>query len=415
MARLFRGRHYRTGEPIGVECAAGRIQRIEPVSPRSLDDPLPWLAPCLVDLQLNGFAGVDFQRDEIDPDQLEKAVRALFRAGCGRFFLTLITDEWTVMLARLARFREWRDRSRLLSTAIAGWHIEGPFLSDRPGYRGAHDPARLQNLETRHLDELREVTRIDPTLITLAPERPGALEAIRAATRLGIRVSLGHTQADAGLLSEAFEAGASGFTHLGNACPQQLDRHDNIVLNVLDLLGAHPLQDQTRAGRTAAPDGRPWVSLIPDGIHVSPAFFRLCHRVLDPARIVYISDAMSAAGAPPGSYSLGRLRLEVGADRIVREPGQTNFAGSSLQPLEGVMRAARMLGQPWAECWDRFSVVPAQAMGLQHGLVPGCPAHFCALEETPPSGSGPEIQAGSLHLLSLLLDGEQVHQTGGHG
>jgi N-acetylglucosamine-6-phosphate deacetylase len=149
------------------------------------------------------------------------------------------------------------------------------------------------------------------------------------------------------------------FTHLGNGCPRDLDRHDNIVLRVFETPGLIP-------------------SLIPDRIHVSPALFRLQHRALGNS-VFYTSDAMAAAGAPPGRYPIGKLIVEVGVDQIVRQPGRTNFAGSALRPADGVFRAAEMLNCPWQEAWPRLSTVPAQLMGLRHELAVGFPATFCLL------------------------------------
>ena len=138
---------------------------------------------------------------------------------------------------------------------------------------------------------------------------------------------LTHLQnAPAGILRDAVAAGATGFTHLGNGCPQQLDRHDNIVWRVLDTPGLV-------------------VGLIADGIHVSPPLFRLLHRVLPADRIYHTTDAMAATGSPPGEFTLGRLRLHVGADGVVRQPGRPNFAGSSAQPGQLATRASAMLAR----------------------------------------------------------------------
>ena len=164
-----------------------------------------------------------------------------------------------------------------------------------------------------YVRELRELTAGDPVLLTLAPERPGALEAIELAASLGIKVSLGHCNPSAEVLSAAVQAGATSFTHLGNGIPQQLARHDNILWRALETPGL-------------------FVGLIPDRIHVSPALFRIFHRQLGASRIWYTTDAVSPAGMPPGRYTLGRLEIEVGPDQVVRHPGQTNFAGSALRP-----------------------------------------------------------------------------------
>jgi N-acetylglucosamine-6-phosphate deacetylase len=347
-----------------------------------------WLAPPLVDLQVNGFAGVDFQQDELSVDDLMRANRGLAQAGCGRWLLTLTTDRWPRMLKRLERLRALRAGSVELRSAIAGWHVEGPFLSSEPGYHGAHDPALMLDPSLDRIRELRAVTGTDPVLLTIAPERRDALAAIALAGSLGMRVSLGHTNASAEQLEQAVLAGARGFTHFGNACPQQLDRHDNILWRVLD---------RESLG----------VGLIADGIHVSGPLFRLVHRVLGWERVYYTTDAMAAAGASPGRYTLGELTVEAGGDQVVRQPGRTNFAGSALRPIDGVFRAARMLGCSWRETWEGFSERPAWYMGLPGGLEVGGKADFCLLRVNGRAGGG----EGGEELVELRLfrAGEQIH------
>jgi N-acetylglucosamine-6-phosphate deacetylase len=105
--------------------------------------------------------------------------------------------------------------------------------------------------------------------------------------------------------------------------------------------------------------------------------------LLPPERIIYITDAMAAAGSPPGRYRLGAMELEVGQDRIVRQPGKTNFAGSALTPVEAVFNAAHILGVPWQEAWLRMSTGPAKWLGLPAGLEVGAPADFCLVKATP--------------------------------
>ena len=218
------------------------------------------------------------------------------------------------------------------------------------------------------ISELRAITENDPLLLTISPEREGAINAIAFAKSLEITVSLGHTNASAEILHQAVEAGATGFTHLGNGCPRDLDRHDNILWRVFETPGLS-------------------VSLIPDRIHLSPALFRLIHRVLPKENIFYTTDAMSAAGAPPGKYKLSNLQLEVGTDQIVRQPGQTNFAGSALRPIDGIFRAAEMLNCSWREIWPHFSEKPAQLFGRKNILAVGLPLHLCLLKI-----SGNELQ-----------------------
>ncbi len=354
-------RHYLSQRPVRVTCRNGRIASIEHLAEATPTD--HWIAPGLLDLQINGYAGVDFQAGVVSLDGLLTAARGLRRAGCTRFLATLVTDAWERMLDKLERLRALRSRSPELTAAIAGWHIEGPFLSEQPGYCGAHDPGRMCDPLPERIRQLRAAAGDDLLLLTLAPERSGAIEAIALAVSLGIRISLGHTDASAERISQAIEAGASGFTHLGNGCPQTLDRHDNILWRILE----------TRSLT---------VSMIPDGRHVSPPLFRLAHRLLPSRALVYITDAMAAAGAPPGRYALGEMQLEVGDDQVVRMPGQPYFAGSALRPVDGVWRAAAMTRTPWPRAWWRFSQRPAQWLGLRGGLAVGQRADFCLLKQT---------------------------------
>ncbi len=380
--RTITGRAVGTGQPIRIAWTGDCIDSVNPVSAAEADD--RWLAPGLFDPQINGFAGVDFQRDDLTRADLQRAVAGLQRAGCSRFLPTLITDEWDRLMARLARLRAWRLEDPILMAAMVGWHIEGPFLSSEPGYHGAHDPAWMRDPDPGRIRALRRLTGEDRVLLTVAPERCGAIESIRVATDLGMVVSLGHTDADAPMLAAAVAAGASGFTHLANGCPQQMDRHDNILWRVLDTRGLR-------------------VSLIADGRHVAPALFRLVHRVLPPAMILHTTDAMAAAGAAPGRHTLGTLDLEVGADRVVRQPGRTNFAGSALTPVEGVFRAATLLGVSWRQTWPASSSTPASWLGIPTGLAAGNRADFCVIKVT---------REDELDRLQVFACGREVDESG---
>jgi N-acetylglucosamine-6-phosphate deacetylase len=353
----IRAQHFATGKPVSVRWQNGVISSIDeiPSAPENL-----WIAPAPFDVQINGYGGIDFQQDDLTSDDLLSATQQLRRDGCAKFFLTLITDEWSKLTARLRHLKKLRDENPDLKNAIAGWHIEGPFLSDKPGFHGAHNPALMCDPTREQISQLRAETGNDPLLLTISPERCGAIDAIAFARSQGITISLGHTNAPSKILREAIQAGATGFTHLANGCPRELDRHDNILWRILEAPGLN-------------------VSLIPDKIHVSPALFRLIHRVLPRKNIFYTTDAMSAAGAAPGKYKLGSLDLEVGADQIVRQPGKTNFAGSALKPIDGIFRAAEMLNCSWRDVWKNFSSIPAKNVGVKNELTAGSPVHLCVL------------------------------------
>jgi N-acetylglucosamine-6-phosphate deacetylase len=352
--------HYTTRKPVRVIWENGVVTKLENLSSGSGNAPTAslWIAPALFDVQINGYGGIDFQRDDLPVDDLLVAARKLREHGCGKFFFTLITAAWGTLVSRFRHAKQLREQSDELRSAIAGWHIEGPFMSEQPGFHGAHDPKLMLDPTPEKIDELCDVAGGDPLLLTISPERTGAIAAIKHATSRGAKVSLGHTNASSEIIKQSIDAGATGFTHLGNGCPRELDRHDNILWRVFE-----------HRELTA--------SLIPDEIHVSPALFRLVHRNLP--KIFYTTDAMSAAGGGPGKYKLGTMELEVGADQIVRQPGKTNFAGSALKPVDGIFRAAEMLNAPWQETWKRAAEVPAQFMGLKNEMAVNQPANFCLL------------------------------------
>ncbi len=351
------GLHYQTGEGLRIVEQDGVVASIEPAEAPDGQ----WLAPAIFDPQVNGYAGVDFQRDGLTASDLRLAANGLRADGCPRWLLTLITDDYDRLLVRLAHLKQLRDADPVLRQAIVGWHVEGPFLSPTLGYRGAHDGDVMRDPTVADIERLYETVGDDPLLFTIAPEREGAVEAIKRAVALGFRVSLGHCDPSAEQLAAARAVGAVGFTHLGNGCPQQLDRHDNIIWRVADHGGFN-------------------AGIIPDGIHVSPVLFRLLHRMLHRDSIYYTTDCMSAAGAPPGRYTVGAQEFDVGEDQVVRLPGQPNFAGSALRPIQGVQRAAEMLEADWRELWDGFSTRPAAMMGLSNKITVGQPANLCRIQ-----------------------------------
>lgn len=352
-------RDYRTGQGLRVAWRSGNVAEVVPAeAPDEV-----WIAPGLTDLQVNGYGASDFQDPGLTLEAMCRAVRALHRDGCVQFFPTLTTDDWDAMIAQVRRIRGWRATCPEIRDAIAGWHIEGPFLSPVPGYCGAHPKDRMISPTPEHIRQLREVTGTDPVLLTVAPEQEGVPAIIPLAVSLGMRVSLGHSNASGAELDAAVRGGASSFTHLGNGCPQVLDRHDNILWRVVEREALHP-------------------GLIPDSIHVSPSLFRLLHRAMDPGRFWYTTDAVHPAGAPCGRYRImGGTEVEVGPDQVVRVPGASNFAGSALRPLEAIFRAAGMLGCTWREVWDRYTLQPRALMGMGQGLLePGAAASFCVLD-----------------------------------
>jgi N-acetylglucosamine-6-phosphate deacetylase len=336
---------------------------------------LPWIAPGLVDIQVNGFAGVDFNREIESDEAWRHATQQLYAHGCTGFLVALIThteQNYRALLAGLA------GRINLDPRNCLGFHMEGPWLNPAEGYRGAHRAEWMQRPGLRLLEEWWGLAGPLLKLITLAPEidSPSAAQVIRAGVEKKIQFFVGHSGAMGDTLRAAMEAGAVGWTHLGNALPAVVPKFENPIFHAL----AQP-------GLLA--------SLIPDGVHVPPHAFRVLARALEKGhrapRLLLTTDAMAGAAAKgPGRYTLGDVQVEVGADGSARlphagAPNSGRLAGSTLTPFQGAFLAERMAGIFLEDAWAAFSTRPASLLRFKHGLAEGNSADFCLLspEKTP--------------------------------
>ena len=306
----------------------------------------------LFDFQINGFGGIDFQAETLTLGELEHAIRVLHEHGVAGIFLTLITDDIDAHCRRLENFEKLRARSPGVDEMIVGYHIEGPWLSPEPGFRGAHRPEPMHAPSMAEFHRLQDAARGRIRLITLAPEWPGSAECIATITRAGVNVSLGHTDASEAQIDAAIRAGARFATHVGNGCPIQMHRHDNVVQRLL-------ARDELIA------------CLIPDGIHLPHFALKNFYRAKPAGRVLFTTDAMSGAGAGPGRYRVGKLDIEVGADGIARNPGGGGFAGSTLTPDEGVRRCVEFIGLSPEQSLELWSAAPAAAFGISRPAVAG--------------------------------------------
>jgi N-acetylglucosamine-6-phosphate deacetylase len=211
-----------------------------------------------------------------------------------------------------------------------------------------HAPSRAE------FERLQSAAHGRVRLITLAPEWPGSAGCIAAITQAGVHVSLGHTNASEVQIDEAIRAGARFATHVGNGTPLLLHRHDNVVQRLL-------ARDELIA------------CLIPDGVHLPPFGLKNFFRAKPAGRVLFTTDAMAGAGAPPGRYRIGPHEIEVGDDGIARNPGGDGFAGSTLTPDEGVRRCASFIGISPAESAELWSTAPAAAFGITLPTYPDLP------------------------------------------
>jgi N-acetylglucosamine-6-phosphate deacetylase len=327
--------------PASVRIRAGRIVDVvvgaPPEDAEVLADGL--LTPGLVDVQVNGAVGVDFA--EVDAEGMRIVARALPQTGVTRFLPTLITAPVPVALrqarAVIAASAALPDGS---GARPLGVHLEGPFLS--PKRAGVHDPALMvepgpAEIDLLLADDLRNSLR----MVTLAPEQPGGLEAVRRLAAAGVLVAVGHSDATGEQTRAAAQAGARMVTHLFNA-QRPLGHREPGVPGV------------------ALVDERFTLGLIADLAHVGPD---VCRLVFNAAghRVALVTDAVAAAGMPPGRYQLGGADVLLSEDGVPRSPEGT-IAGSALT-LDRAVRNIVSVGVDPADALASATVVPADAIG----------------------------------------------------
>ncbi len=296
--------------------------------------------PGLFDLQVNGFAGIDFNAPGLTSEGLAEALERQRATGVTRCLPTLITSSFD----RFAR--NARVIARSPDPAVAGIHMEGPYLSPEDGPRGAHPREHVTNATIADFDRRQEAADGRIVLVTLAPEAPGALSLIDHLVKAGVRVAIGHTGGTPQQVEDAISAGATLATHLGNGCAQMLPRHPNFIWT---LLAADPVA----------------ASFIVDGHHLPAATVKGLVRAKGVDRSILVTDATSAAACGPGRYSIGDVVCESREDGRVSLPGTPYLAGSSLTLDRAIANTVKFTGMPIDVVLPMASTIPALYLGVQ--------------------------------------------------
>jgi N-acetylglucosamine-6-phosphate deacetylase len=300
----------------------------------------------LIDLQVNGFAGIDFNAGALTPAEIDHALEAMLATGVTLCLPTIITAHPAELDQRFQALDAAIAASRLGPLMCPGYHLEGPFLNPAMGYAGCHPPDAMTAADPGLVERLESRLTRPILMVTLAPEIAGAQALVEALAKAGRIVALGHTAADFDEVSAAAEAGATLSTHLGNGMPQQLHKLVNPIFAQLA-------------------EDRLWASFIADGIHLHPKALRSLLRAKGFERSILVTDAVSAAASRPGAYAFAGMSVELRDDGSVRQPGAANLAGSALCLDQAVRNLV---------AWGLASAVEAVAMASDHPLAALRPA-----------------------------------------
>jgi N-acetylglucosamine-6-phosphate deacetylase len=362
---IVTARHYLNASWVELSIRGDRISALQPV-----DGPVPigpeddWVAPTFWDIQINGRRGYSFSSPDLTVEQVSEIVRAQASLGTARLCPTLITAPAASMQHGVRTIAAACEAFPDVAARVVGIHLEGPFLSEREGYRGAHPTDAMRDPDWACFRDLQESSGGRIVLITLAPERTGAIAFIRQAVKSGVVVALGHTAADGATIRAAVEAGARLSTHLGNGIASPLPRHPN------------PIWEQSALDDLSA-------SFIADGHHLDAATLRVLARAKGPARSILVSDASPLAGLPVGTY--GDWAVDPSGKVVVA--GTPYLAGSNQGLETGVRNLLQTTGWTLSEALASVTSNPARLLGRpEPRLAAGEPANLLIFRRPEPSG-----------------------------
>jgi N-acetylglucosamine-6-phosphate deacetylase len=334
-----------------------------------------FVSPGFIDIQVNGFAGVDYNDPDASLDQIAASLRTMFSTGVTRCFPTIITGSAERIEGALRNLtavkRTLEHEGRPEAAAIEGFHVEGPHISPEEGPRGAHPREFVRAPDINEFERWQHAAEGLVRLVTVSPEWPETPDYIRAVRRTGVVVSVGHTKATAEQIQAAVEAGATMSTHLGNGAHSVLPKTANYIWDQLA-------------------DSRLSPSFIVDGIHIPASFLRAALRAKGIEHSVLVTDAVMPAMCQPGYYQLGSVEVELQEGNRVVLRGGDRLAGSALRMDHAIANTVKMAGVTLREALAMATVNPARICriaGRQRGLQPGEKADMVRFEwsEAPPS------------------------------
>jgi N-acetylglucosamine-6-phosphate deacetylase len=344
---IIEGLYYLDKKPVAIEIKDGKIVSVKNIEKLSDQGHQVFVAPGLIDNQVNGFAGVSFcfAGGQLTREGIFKATRELWKKGVTTYLPTLTTNSKEILL-RNFRLLSGSINDTSLNGSIAGYHLEGPYISPEDGYRGAHPLKFVRKPDWDEFMDFYEASGRNILTITIAPELDGAMEFIGKCSALGITVAIGHHNAPKAIIDEAVKCGARIATHLGNGCANMINRHIN------------PLWPQLANDKLN-------VSLICDGFHLREEEIAVFYKVKGTERTIITSDVTSFATLPPGEYKNEEgEKIELTKEGMLRLPAQNVLYGSASPLSRGVPHIMKVTGCSLGEAIQMASTNPAQLYGL---------------------------------------------------
>jgi N-acetylglucosamine-6-phosphate deacetylase len=334
--------HALTGQPLRISVLNDRIASVDSTAEATNDT---FIAPSFCDIQINGALGEAFTSKSLTTDGVHTVAQECRRHGIGQFLPTVITSDFETIRASFEALSRAIDSNPDLAKAIPGFHLEGPYISGDEGPRGAHPKEHARDPERKEFLQWQDAAGGRIRMVTLAPERKGAIEFIERLVSKGIVVAIGHTAADGETIRTAVKAGARISTHLGNGCAATLPRHDNPIWNQL-------ANDELLA------------SVIADGHHLPPAVLKSIIRGKTPDRLILTCDASPLAGLSPGRYAEWGSEFDVLPEGKIVVPGTPYLAGSGVFTDHCVSHVLNTTDMTMAQAVAMASVRPRQLLGL---------------------------------------------------
>lgn len=381
------GRRFDTGQPVRLHWRGERIERVEYLRSDPETRRLPFVAPGLCDLQVNGCAGCEFASPALRPADVRTVADALLRTGVTCFCPTVTTQSHDVVAHAVCTIDEACRADREIGRRAAGIHLEGPYISPVDGPRGAHPKEYVRPPDWDEFVRWQELAGNRIAIVTVSPEYPSSVEFIRRATAAGVVVALGHMAATRDQILAAVDAGASICTHLGNGAHPMLPRHPNYLWDQL-------AEDRLTAG------------LIADGFHLPDEVLKVFLRAKQPHRCFLVSDLAAQAGLPPGRYRGGLCEVELLPEGKLVIAGQRQLLAGAAAPLgAGIARVMHAVGLSLAEAVRLACHQPRQILGLATTeFAPGDPADFVLFHVDPAAPDNNQ----SFRVEQVVVDGRPV-------